>query len=207
MCSYFEAELKKWGTLAETFLKSAKFQASRIARGGNPNFVVSDTPLSEDEYDEKTEANDRNLAVPTLYSFFHGLELLLKGALSANSVLVKKNHDLEKLFNTFKETFPNENAIIDLFSQALDVKAMDGNNPVRKFCERNKLTPARFYEALRYPEDRGGQAFIHGDLKYNEADGAVFFQNVVTIVDDIMPLFVALSRPATASTTDYGCPC
>jgi hypothetical protein len=71
---------------------------------------------------------------------------------------------------------------------------MEENNPVRKFCERNTLTPARFYEALRYPEDRGGQAFNHVDLKYNEADGVVFFQNMVKTVDEIMTLFVALSR-------------
>jgi hypothetical protein len=194
MCSAFEAELIKWATLAQTFLKSAKFQASCIAKSGNPNFVVADAELSEEDYEAKTEANDRNLAVPTLYSFFHGLELLLKGALSAGNALGKKNHDLKKLFDDFKKSYPNEEKITDLFSQALDVNAMGQNNPVRKFCERNDLTPARFYEALRYPDDHGGQAFIHYDLKYNEADGAAFFQNMVKIVDRIIPLFVALSR-------------
>lgn len=194
MCSAFEAELIKWATLAETFLKSAKFQASRIANSGNPNLVVADTNLSEEDYNATTEANDRNLAVPTLYSFFHGLELLLKGALSAGNALEKKNHNLEKLFDNFKKSYPNEGKIIYLFSQALDVNAMGQDNPVRRFCERNDLTPARFYEALRYPDDHGGRAFIHYDLKYNEADSVEFFENLVKIVDGIIPLFVALSR-------------
>lgn len=194
MCTDFENELKKWGVLAHTFLKSAKFTASRIAAGGNANFIVSDTPLTEDEYDEMTEANDRNLAVPTLYSFYHGLELLLKGALVADGRLVRRNHDLDKLFEKFKEIYPAELDAISLLSKALDIQSMDQGNPVRVFCERNKLTPAGFFEALRYPEDRAGHAFLHAGLKYNEAEGAAFFKEMVTTIDDLMPLFVALSR-------------
>lgn len=194
MCSDFELEFIKWGDLGDTFLKSAKFQAKRISAAGNINVVTSDASVSESEYDELTEANDRNLAVPTIYSLYHGLELLLKGALSADGALSKKNHDLDKLFEKFKESYPQEDAAINLFDQVLTVESMDKNNPVRKFCERNDLTPARFYEALRYPEDRGGDAFKHFDLKYNETNGAAYFKEVVEIVDRIMPLFVTLSR-------------
>lgn len=185
-------EMMKWGTLAQTFLASAKFQAKRIAEEGNKNVVISEKPLPEDEYDAITEANDRNLAVPTIYSFYHGIELLLKGALSSVGALGKKNHDLGVLFENFKNSFSNQTELIQTLDSVLSPNAMSPNNPVKNFCDTNEITPAQFYEALRYPESRGGVAFGHGALKYNEEEGADYFGEMCTNIDELMAGFVKI---------------
>lgn len=197
MCEEFERKMRKWATLGGKFLKSARYQAKQIAASGNPGLVVSDHSFSDSEYAQHTEANDYNLAIPTIYNFYHGLELFLKGALSADGSLIKKNHDLDNLFKEFKKIYLKESNLVNLLEGVLSVPAMPENDSIRKFCERNKLSPAKFYEALRYPENRGGDAFKHIDLMHNEIEGVAYFKKMVDFVDRIIPMFVELSRSRT----------
>lgn len=187
-------EMAKWGSIAQSFLSSAKFQAKRIADSGNQSIVLSDEPLDEGAYDEVTEANDTNLAIPTIYSLYHGLELLLKGALISTNQLGKKNHDLGKLFAKFRSQFTEETDLINRLQTILCLDRMSEEHPVKRFCETNKLTPSKFYEALRYPENRSGDPFSHFDLKYNEESGAEFFAQMVEDIDGLMVAFVAFSK-------------
>lgn len=187
-------EMVKWGSIAQSFLLSAKFQAKRIADSGNQSIVLSDEPLDGDKYDDVTEANDTNLAIPTIYSFYHGLELLLKGALISKNQLSQKNHDLDKLFLKFSSQFSEETDLVNRLQSILCLDRMSEEHPVKRFCETNKLTPSKFYEALRYPENRSGDTFSHIDLKYNEENGAEFFAQMVEDIDRLMVAFVAFSK-------------
>ena len=45
----------------------------------NAWIVGDDKPISEDEYDQRTEFADFNLIIPTLFDLYHGFELVLKG--------------------------------------------------------------------------------------------------------------------------------
>jgi len=190
----FEYTMTKWGTLALKFFNSAAFQAKRIVQSGNPNVIISDKEMSIEEYDIATEANDRNLAIPVIYNFYHGVELLLKGALLADGKLQKKDHNLDNLYSSFCKEFPNEQDMIDEFGKVIIPSSMEKDDPVRRFCEVNKLTPAKFYEALRYPENRSGDDFIHSGLSYNEGVGADYFDRLSKSIDALRIAYIALAR-------------
>jgi len=69
--------------LGYNFLQLTINSIEELENQGNKNLLFLDGNLSEDEswlkYDQQTKWNDNNIAIPVLFNFYHGIELVLKG--------------------------------------------------------------------------------------------------------------------------------
>jgi hypothetical protein len=67
-----------------------------LEKQGNKNLLFFDGNLSEDEswlkYDQQTNWNDNNIAIPVLFNFYHGIELVLKGLILKCGGEIQKGH-------------------------------------------------------------------------------------------------------------------
>ncbi len=174
----------KWGNLAFKFFNSAEALASLINESGNVHILIEDVTdqidksISIENYNQKTKFSDHNLAEPVIYNFYHGIELLMKGAIFSKGSTIKKGHDLKKIFEEFKKIRSNEEILLKVLNKHIDTSQMEELNPIRKFCERNSIDTSSFFMALRYPESLKNKDFIHFDLKYNSEDGANYFKKM-----------------------------
>ncbi|QIW16047.1 hypothetical protein A4G20_06720 [Pasteurellaceae bacterium RH1A] len=67
--------------LGEKFLRLAKYSSEEIVNNNNSYSVLSERLLTAQEIDDATKWCDVNVSVPTLFNFYHGIELILKGAI------------------------------------------------------------------------------------------------------------------------------
>lgn len=143
--------------LAESVLE--KIEESNI-------HIVFGTKGTVDRYGEITKWSDFRVLIPTLFLFYHGLELQLKGLLAFHDK-VNTIHSLQKLLSEVKKDgiFPEE--IINVAERHIDVEKI--NIFLKKFITDNKLSVDDLYMALRYPTDRKLSGdFSYLGLKYKE---------------------------------------
>jgi hypothetical protein len=103
----------------------------------NPHIVVGSKGIV-DKYDEITKWSDFRVLIPTLFLFYHGLELQLKGLLAFHNK-VDTIHSLEKLLLLIKKekSFPPE--IITVAEKHIDIKNI--NLFLKTACQLMKITP------------------------------------------------------------------
>ena len=173
-------------TLAIKYLHLVQNVVEEILKQGNPWLVVTLSkgarPSIEErseQYNEKTRWSDFNLIEPLLFNFYHGLELLVKGFLLARSPAdaPPAHHGIEKLVQRFVELFPDEKDLgecLSKYTQPKDLPAL-----ITGFLSDNGLLFGQLYEVLRYPANVTFDSIRrYGELRYKEADGLPFFQNV-----------------------------
>ena len=164
--------------LSIQYLHLVESVLSEIIKQGNKQVIISDYQISSEEFSEKTKWSDYNLIEPLIFNFYHGIELLLKGILISKNIKVKTDHKIENLFNDVVE-FRNE------FSELYNVlKNYVGPNkflivPLKIFCNENKITISRYYEVLRYPEDKDASVLFNADQLKRMGDfGVEFFEQL-----------------------------
>lgn len=177
-------------SLGEQFLRLSYETSIELVNSKNPHFVVSDKPLRPGEYERRTRWSDHAVGIAALFNRFHGLELILKGFLTARQS-APKHHCLTKLVEDFDRAYPNE-ALTQLVMDALNVFVP--GSPLARFFEDNELHIDQWYEALKYPELRDGTSIDHFGLKYGGEDTTPFWAGVAESVAQVQRRAIALAN-------------
>jgi len=171
--------------------------------GKNPSAIISDTYITEQDFDDKTKYCDYRIIYPMLFLFYHWIELILKGFLL---VLVEEDpetkkpdtkkiahHNIIKLLKQFKENYSNEKDIIN-FIEKYTIK---NNMPsfLKDFFDKNKLSVKNYYTFFKYPLDKyfnltcDYSTIIHTDKK-----GVIFFRELLKDINECRKPIVKLGR-------------
>lgn len=181
--------------MGEKYWKLSQAVSAQIARSGNIFFVAwSNKPPTSNEYDKKTKWNDANMAIPLMFNFYHGVELMLKGfALFSAGNNSKLDHRITKLYRDFKLYYPDQIKLIDFFSKYLDKSQMP--KVLQQFLNHNRLSVDRFYESLRYPYNHNlSQEYQHFLLKNRGSEGRIFYRVLSKDIAAMLKLVVALGN-------------
>ena len=87
-------------TTAIQYLHLVEIVTAEIVKQGNVWGVEAPYNISEEEFREMTKWSDFRIAVPLLFNFYHGVELLLKGFLIAKNEF-QSIHQISILFDKF----------------------------------------------------------------------------------------------------------
>lgn len=95
---------KEFLMVGEQYLNASKLLLDGMAESKNPWVVTSNSPISESKYSNKTAYSDFSIILPTLFNFYHGIELIMKGIIRLNNrnENFKHNHPFEELFKKLK---------------------------------------------------------------------------------------------------------
>jgi hypothetical protein len=138
-----------------------------------------------EHYREITKWSDFRIFIPVLFNFFHGIELLLKGA-NYKLVLTQKqqHHKLSFLYSEFKTNYPDmiKIAVIlekYIFPNQLNCKILND------FYQLNGINDSsRFYESFKYPADKSlDKIFNYMELKNLKDEGINFFKQIIMDIE------------------------
>lgn len=177
-------------TLAAQFLRLAHESCVEIINSGNKFMVTGDQPISAFEFNQAVRWSDHAVGMSVLFSYFHGIELILKGFLAAMGVK-SPHHRLTDLLRDFDARFPGTD-LGDAIRSALPQPGTD--SPMGRFLRSNSIQIDDWYEALKYPESKKGATFDHVDLKFGGQSTIPFWTSVHASTADIQLKAVALSR-------------
>jgi len=149
-----EADLKAllFLTLGSKYLNLVHNALEESVKSGNLHIIVSDGELSWEDYYKKTKWSDFFIIEPVLFSFYHGLELTIKGLLFlTGSNDVEATHEILILYKklTQVENLPKD--IIDVMKRYVTVS---GDFFISDFLTENNKNIDDLYESLRYPTDK-----------------------------------------------------
>jgi hypothetical protein len=79
--------------------------------------------------------------------------------------------------------YPQDKDLIDIFSKHVS----DPYDFIKKYMKDNNIkTSSKFYESLRYPEEKMGPFFDHFTLKYNGRKGVEIFKQIIIDIDNLI---------------------
>jgi hypothetical protein len=176
--------MSRYISLAYQFFNLTRETINEMEKQGNDLVIVSDCEMTDDEswakYENETRWSDQNIGVPTLFNFYHGLELLMKGLIERWGHQLKSNHKLTELLATVKE-IPE---VTDSLIEALEVHLSDGS-PFFEFFQENGGNVDKYYELLKYPESKKGEKFNFQFIRGREKEG---LKRLLTIRDATIKL-------------------
>lgn len=162
--------------LGYNFLQLTINSIEEMEKQGNKSLLFFHANISDDEmksqYDEKSKWNDNNIAIPVLFNFYHGVELVLKGLILRCGGEIVKTHNLTNITLTLKST-PNP-PNIELLNFFDNILQFDLNN----FFNTNKKTVDSFYESFRYPQFNNGDDVVFKDIRGLDSDGLELFLKI-----------------------------
>jgi hypothetical protein len=183
-------------TLADKYLRTARELSQMLIRSDNKSSLVTNSPISIREFDRRTRRSDTNLGVPLLFTFYHGVELCLKGHSSGQGVPAKPTHTLTKLLNGLKENQNNREMKAEILKWLPPGKA----TPIGRFLTTNKITIDDWYQALKYTRLSSGKDIDHFDLKYGGLRTIDFWKSLNA---SCSKLIVASATCANLSQYEY----
>jgi hypothetical protein len=148
------------------------------------NVALYAGPPREDiteHYRQMTKWSDFRILIPTLFNFFHGIELILKAAnYKITPPLGQPNHKLTQLFAKFKSNYPTSTELIRIFEKYIFPSAIDCKI-LNSFYASNKMEDSgQFYEVFKYPYSKNFQFdFDYSELRNLESDGTDFFMQII----------------------------
>jgi hypothetical protein len=145
--------------------------------------------ITDGEYDEKTKWSDFNIFIPTLFNFYHGIEILMKGILLIENPQVKLNHNLEKLFKDIQKLFETNHEFVLILEKYINKDKLESN--LKYFFNENKISPRKFYDALKYPFNKNlTKNYDYFSLKYREGELLPLFKEMTSDIAKINSLAV-----------------
>lgn len=178
--------------MAYNYFKLVQNCIGEMEAQGNKTLIISKAEDVVDdgwaEYETKTRWNDMNIGIPVLFSFFHGVELMLKGLiLNCGGELPtnRRNHGLTSLLTYLKdlEGTPSQGVLSALESCLRD-------NSFQSFFTANNKSADHFYELLKYPESKNGDSFDFRNVRGREEEGLLDFQKVKELSENIRKAIV-----------------
>lgn len=142
--------------VAEQYLTTSKNLLDLMIINKNPRMqitkVTDKTTIDIDDIFENFKNSSMFTIIPTIFLFYQGMELIIKGFVLIKQKNVRSSHDMQKLFIEFKKYYIEEKNIITILDKYI-------NNLLpflKKFNEDNNINNSKdFYNALRYPEGNG----------------------------------------------------
>jgi len=175
----------EFGVTGQRYLLTAHSILSEIIDSRNQWVAVSDIEITEETYTSRTTWSDFNTIVPTLFLFYHGLELIAKALLLHDCGERVGNHNLLSLLDKVGKQCRRQ-AFTDT---ARKYVTSDSSTPdfLRKFLVRNRrcVDTGKLSELLRYPEDTKAVSFDHTSLHYN---GDSIIKDLIRMQGDIKKL-------------------
>lgn len=165
-------ELSYW-QIGIQYLHLAQHGAGLIVENGNKMVVFSDKEITEEIYEKETRWADHNIALPLLFNFYHGLEVLLKGFLLAKGMNINHSHKLSELLHLFEEKFGTNEMSNTILNYVEQDKLKE---PLYAFFKKSSVTTDQFYQAMKYPESTKGNAFKYEELVEKGAEGVWFYK-------------------------------
>jgi HEPN domain-containing protein len=139
-------------SLGYNYLKIAINCIDEMEKQGNKDSVWSSGEHDDVELDRIFENgikwSDRNMAIPILFNFYHGVELILKGLIlrCGGELPSKRKHDLNYLLSILSSTQDAPDMVLtNFFSELI---SYDPNG----FFKSNNKEVSKYYELLKYPE-------------------------------------------------------
>jgi hypothetical protein len=183
------AALHYW-TLGLQFVNLFQAGVFEAVARNNCHVVKSAQPLRIEEYDNETRWSDFNVAVPLLFSLFHGVELILKGFYQAHGKSVPKHHKLSQLL----EVFGGSPGCAEIKKEIEVLLTPVEGSVLHEFFAKNSVSMDQWYEALKYPELHDGTVISHLSLKYKEESGLKDFFSLSQSLESIRIKVVAYGR-------------
>jgi hypothetical protein len=190
-------------TLSQKYLHTAKSILEQMVATGNPWMPAIEIDNKEDmweEYFKITKWSDFEVIIPTLFLFFHGLELLTKGLLFlANNNNINNfnlDHKLSVLYNAVEKDYCNNSELVSTLKK---YSYLINTTPaiIHDFINYNKEIKDidGLYESLRYPSNKQSQtAFKYTSMKYKEKEGLPFAQELIKDIDFLLRQSVKIHR-------------
>lgn len=186
----------EYWNVAIQYLHLAQHVSDAIVTQGNLWIVAGEPQDPDTEYFEKTKWSDHNLGMPLLFSFYHGLEVTMKGFIVAAGEEPETKHKLTDLFGRASVGI-EACGLRPVLAKYLD--SAEVPSPLREFFDSSKINVDQYYQALRYPESVKRDAYKHGPLYYNGEWGVEFFAGVRDDVVEIRKAVVRYGRDALES--------
>ena len=143
--------------------------------------------------EDKTTWSVMEHGTPTLFTFFHGAELLLKGFVLAKTGSARMNHGLIASLAQFgSEIGANDNRIGELLAPY--ISCIPPRSLLGKTLAANSIGIDSWYEFLRYPETKKGATFEHWDLRQESSETRDFWHGLSAVARDLQPETVGLAE-------------
>lgn len=163
--------------LASNFWQLTLNVAGELVERGNPSSMFYegwDWPTDE-EYEEHTKWSDLNIIEPTLFNFYHGIELSLKSLILVKNEELKNDHKLSTLLTKVKQLY-GDAEFIGFYEKYIFQKRLP--EILNNFCLENGMTMDLYFQSLKYPTSTKGHKFNHSSLRSLGEDGKVLFQEI-----------------------------
>ncbi|HCU48004.1 TPA: hypothetical protein DIC39_03025 [Patescibacteria group bacterium] len=172
-------------TLGINFLNLVENIFSETIKQGNAHFIIGDEFIDEKSYDQKTKWSDFRILPPTLFIFYHALELIMKGLEILENHEPKPTHSLNDLYSKIRINEQIPVAIKNIFGKHIDEKFLSSND-IKNFLDTNALSIDDLYEAFRYPTDKNfNEVYKYLALKYR---GRKLLPYIELIIEDSIQL-------------------
>ena len=183
--------LRYWN-ISIQYLHLAQHVSDEIVKHGNAWVVVGEPSPPDIDYFERTKWSDHMVAMPLLFNFYHGIELMLKGFATLTAPPSSMpTHKLSALASDFNAQYSNQ-AIANFLSKYLEINHVPG--PLRRFLVESKISVDQYYQALKYPESNSGSAYMHHNLYYQSDWGVPFYEELRDDIFAARRAFVVLGR-------------
>ena len=187
------------------FLNLAQASASQLVENNNRKWVTSCTPISNCDYNIQTQWSDFNIAIPILFNFYHGIELVLKFLISEKQEM-DKNHRILDMLNAVDEIYKDCENYADvkdiLFIIKTSTTDIPKNSIINKFLENNNVGIDLWYQFLKYPLDTKENIFKHNDLINNQESVLDFWREIIKCCQELKELSQKLNWDYFVSLED-----
>jgi hypothetical protein len=163
--------------LAHNFWQLTLNVAEEIIERGNPSSMSYEGwgwP-SDEEYEEHMKWSDLNIVEPTLFNFYHGIELSLKSLILAKEVELKNYHKLSKLLDEVNKLYGGV-SFVGFYEKYIDQEKLP--EVIKKFCVDAGMTMDLYFQSLKYPTSTKGHKFNHSSLRALDESGVTLFQEI-----------------------------
>ncbi len=163
--------------LAENFWQLTLNVAEELIKRGNPGsmeFQGWQVPSKED-FKEHTKWSDTNIVEPTLFIFYHGIELSLKALILAKKEKFENVHGLSGLLEKVKCLY-GDLKFAEFYEKYISSEKMP--KVIEAFCSRSGITIDLYYQSLKYPTSTKYVEFNHSMLRGKESEGISLFGGI-----------------------------
>lgn len=184
------AFLTIWGN----YLHTVKNIFLETEKTGNARLItrINQPQILDKEYEEETKWSDFNVFLPTIFLFYHWIELMFKWLLKLQKKTFKSDHKISKLYreincNEYNKEFVDVTKKYIIETENLPI--------VWNFLKENKQSIDKFYEVFRYPSTKD-EKFIYNflNLKYTEERGLRLTRQIIKDIDFIEKRIVTTYR-------------
>jgi hypothetical protein len=161
---------KRFFLVGEQYLHTSRILLDKMVESGNKHIVISDKEITWDEYESLTQFSDFNVLIPTLFNFYHGLELILKGMISLNNAEIETEHSFDRLLCMLKKLDKSNGEYLKIICKYIDkplkISFLDDYMKTENIGNINDL-----YMSFRYPANRHfNKNYEYFTVRYREED-------------------------------------